>query len=331
MSLFALIDAFASLAREVAPPARVAAARGLLALPGAEAALVYALDQPARRTTALQIARVHVADAPGASWHLTALQWMRVAGATWQESASFCADVAWSARQEGRRACPPGPAAFTAHAPDPITARTLRHLYLAGLRYEFRCADIQAVLPRESHALDPYTRALGVFAALGRSQSTGVTAMHRLLDHPAAAADPKVAHAVLHGLWLGERLPHQGELMLAVLRLEPFARREDPLALSREARAWRKVGDLDAALECVERAFGLLPPASLDLHADLVRERGLITIARDLQMPGPRQERGSSRHTPGSSKAASVVAGQDAGGRRRWALDLAPCSADFPG
>ncbi|MFF1482127.1 hypothetical protein ACFVYD_32015 [Streptomyces sp. NPDC058301] len=259
MSLFALIDAFAALPLDATPPARAAAARAMLALPGAEAALVYALDQPSRRAAALQIACVHVRDAPGASWQLTALQWMRVAGATWQESASFCADVAWSARQEGRPASRPGPGALTAHAPaPPLTARTLRHLYLSGLRYEFRCADIQAVLPRDSSGLDPYTRALGVFAALGQSQSTGVEAMHRLLDAPAAAADVKTAHAVLHSLWLGERLPRQGELMLAVLRLPPLADREDPLALYREARAWRRLGDLDSALECVERAFGLL-------------------------------------------------------------------------
>jgi len=170
----------------------------------------------------------------------------------------------------------------TTKYPDPITARTVRHLRLTALRYEFQCKAIQDELAQDDR-LDPYTEALAIFAALGLSQPAGIPAMHRLLDDPAAAREPKVLHTLLHGLWLGENLDRGAELTLDLLLRPPFDERQDPIALYREARARRRMGQLDRALTTIEQAIDVLPAGSPDVHADLVRERGLITLARDLR------------------------------------------------
>ncbi|MEV8410409.1 hypothetical protein AB0R12_32910, partial [Streptomyces niveus] len=62
----------------------------------------------------------------------------------------------------------------------------------------------------------------------------------------------------------------------------PFDTGRDPIALFRMAGALRRLGRCDEGLAAIDRALDLLPPGDLTVHADLVRERSLIAVARDL-------------------------------------------------
>ncbi|MGW1194515.1 tetratricopeptide repeat protein [Streptomyces sp. NPDC002536] len=204
--------------------------------------------------------------------------------ATWQESAEVCADVAWKTRTTGDSVLLMlRPEQITQPAPDPITGRAHRHLYLAGLRYDFRCPSIEALFDRMPPSvvsrLDVYSRAMWAFALLGQSRTDGV----ELMDTVLAEADdhPKTLQVLLHGLWLGHRLPGREERMLQLLDRPPFAERTDPIALFRKAAALRALGSYRKALDAIDRALDLLPPGDVAVHADLVRERSLITAADD--------------------------------------------------
>ncbi|MER5782641.1 tetratricopeptide repeat protein [Streptomyces mobaraensis] len=204
--------------------------------------------------------------------------------ATWQESAEVCADIAWQARATGTSALLVlRPEQITDPVSDPVIARAHRHLYLAGLRYDFRCPSIEALFdrmpPAVVHHLDVYSRALWAFALLGQSRTGGFAVMDQVLD--GADDHPKVLQVLLHGLWLGHRLPDREERMLRLLDRPPFADRTDPVALFREAAALRGLGNYRKALDIIDRALDLLPPGDPSVHADFVRERSLITAAGD--------------------------------------------------
>ncbi|MCC3778737.1 tetratricopeptide repeat protein [Streptomyces sp. UNOB3_S3] len=204
--------------------------------------------------------------------------------ATWQESADACADLAWQARTTGSSALLVlRPEQITSPGPDPVTARAHRHLYLAGLRYDFRCPSIEALVhrmpPSVVDRLDAYSRAMWAFALLGQSRTDGFVLMDEVLVE--AGDHPKTLQVLLHGLWLGHRLPGREERMLRLLDLPPFAGRADPIALFRKAAALRGLGNYRKALEAIDQALDLLPPGDPAVHADLVRERSLITAAHD--------------------------------------------------
>ncbi|MDX3855662.1 hypothetical protein [Streptomyces sp. AK02-01A] len=207
-------------------------------------------------------------------------------GATWQESADVCGDVAWQARAGGHSALLLlEPEQITRPSTEPVTARTYRHVYLGTLRYDFRCRTIETLLHAlpdgAADELDCYSHALGVFALLGQSRTTGYVGMEQVLGE--AGDHVKTLHVLLHGLWLGHRLPGREEHMLRLLARPPFAARADPIALFREAAARRGLGQHHRALEAIDRALDLLPPGDAAVHADLVRERSLITAAHDWQ------------------------------------------------
>ncbi|MFB7270784.1 hypothetical protein [Streptomyces sp. NPDC056244] len=207
-------------------------------------------------------------------------------GATWRESAEVCADVAWQARADGHSALLLlDPEQIARPGADPVTARTYRHVYLGTLRYDFRCRTIETLLhtlpAQVVDELDCYSRALGVFALLGQSRTTGYAGMEQVLAE--AGDHAKTLHVLLHGLWLGHGLPGREEHMLRLLARPAFASRSDPIALFREAAARRGLGQHRQALESIDRALDLLPPGDTAVHADLVRERSLITAAHDWQ------------------------------------------------
>ncbi|WP_235990966.1 hypothetical protein [Streptomyces ureilyticus] len=52
--------------------------------------------------------------------------------------------------------------------------------------------------------------------------------------------------------------------------------------LFRVVGALRRLGRYDEGLAAIDRALDLLPPGDITVHADLVRERSLVTAARDL-------------------------------------------------
>ncbi|MGW6742846.1 hypothetical protein ACWGDX_19340 [Streptomyces sp. NPDC055025] len=207
-------------------------------------------------------------------------------GATWRESAEVCADVAWQARADGHSALLLlDPELITRPARNPVTARTYRHVYLGTLRYDFRCRTIESLLhtlpTQVVDGFDCYSRALGVFALLGQSRTSGYVGMERVLAE--AGDHAKTLHVLLHGLWLGHGLPGREEHMLRLLARPAFASRSDPIALFREAAARRGLGQHNRALEAIDRALDQLQPGDTAVHADLVRERSLITAAHDWQ------------------------------------------------
>ncbi|MFI0743014.1 tetratricopeptide repeat protein [Streptomyces sp. NPDC021100] len=222
--------------------------------------------------------------ASGAGWPDVLAGLLGDIDATWQESAEVCSDIAWQARATGTSALLAVRAEqITDPVADPVIARAHRHLYLVGLRYDFRCPSIEALFelmpPEVVGRLDVYSRALWAFALLGQSRTDGFEMMDRVLVD--AGDHPKVLQVLLHRLWLGHRLPGREERMLGLLDRPPFADRTDPVALFREAAALRGLGNYRKALDVIDRALDLLPPGDPAVHADFVRERSLITAADD--------------------------------------------------
>lgn len=219
-------------------------------------------------------------------WPVRLAQDLRELGADWQESAEVCADAAWAARAAGRSVLGLlSPDEITAADLDPVTARTYRHLYLSALRYDFRCATLQAFveqLPSSAVSkLDCYSRALYAFALLGQSRPEGLALMDEVLAE--AGQHTKTLHVLLHGLWLGHDLDHGAERLLALSAQPAFGTAgTDPIVLFRVAGALRRLGRYDEGLAAIDRALDLLPPGDITVHADLVRERSLIAAARDV-------------------------------------------------
>ncbi|WP_343242188.1 hypothetical protein [Streptomyces sp. SID9727] len=219
-------------------------------------------------------------------WPTLLAEALREIEATWQESAEVCADIAWQARAAGNSALVAlTPEHVTAASPDPVIWRTYRHLYLTGLRYDFRCRDIESLMNKVPVSVlneDPYSEALYAFSRLGQSRSDGLAVLHRVLV--AAPDHPKTLHVLLHGVWLGTFLPGRAPLLLMLVGLLPKGGLDDPIALFRMASARRALGHYPEALTAIDHALELLPPGELAVHADLVRERALITTAHDLAL-----------------------------------------------
>lgn len=121
----------------------------------------------------------------------------------------MCADAAWAARSAGRSVLGLlSPEDVLATHRDPITTRTLAHLYLSALRFDFRCPTLQRLVEQLAQTarqpLDCYTRALYAFALLGQSRPEGLMVMDEVLAM--AEEHPKTLHVLLHGLWLGQDL-----------------------------------------------------------------------------------------------------------------------------
>ncbi|MEW1794637.1 hypothetical protein [Streptomyces niveus] len=219
------------------------------------------------------------------SWPERLAEDLRELGADWRESAQVCADAAWTARSTGHSVLTlMSPEQVAAPGQDAITARAFRHLYLSALRYDFRCRALQAFveqLPAGTRtSLDCYSLALYAFALLGQSRPEGLALLDEVL---AAAGDhAKTRHVLLHGLWLGQDLDRGAERLLALSSGPPFDTGTDPIALFRMAGALRRLGRYDEGLTAIDQALDLLPPGDLTVHADLVRERALISAARDI-------------------------------------------------
>ncbi|MFF2941326.1 hypothetical protein ACFVSQ_15940 [Streptomyces niveus] len=232
------------------------------------------------------------------SWPARLAEDLRELGADWRESAQICADAAWRARAAGHSVLGLlAPEQVRAAGLDPVTERTCLHLYLSALRYDFRTRAIQEFveqLPSGVRAsLDCYSRALYAFALLGQSHDAGLAVMDEVLAE--AGDHAKTRHVLLHGLWLGQDLDRGAKRLLALSTGPPFDTGNDPIALFRAAGALRRLGRYDEGLTAIDRALDLLPPGDITVHADLVRERSLIAIARDLhQRPQAHTEGGTA-------------------------------------
>ncbi|MFF2657409.1 hypothetical protein ACFVUH_08585 [Kitasatospora sp. NPDC058032] len=257
--------------------------RGLLDAPGIDSALATALCREALRPAALEVARAMVEKTidQGEPWTHAAAFWLSRARADWQTSARVCSNLAWYARTRNNSADsgPSGTNRLRTQGTDPVYAQALRHLQLVGLRFDFRCraiTDLADDAPAGQRSRwDPYTRALHAFALLGQSGPEGLTAMRDCLEE--AGDNPQVVHALLHGLWLGDGLPDQAEEILR-LAASPALAGDDPVRLFRSATALRMLGRRDQALAAIDAAMEHLGPNAPGFHADLVRERSLITL-----------------------------------------------------
>lgn len=247
--------------------------------------MTYALDSE-RAEALARTASAAVEAITGSEWPTLLAESLREMGATWQESADVCADVAWRARAAGNSALVVlTPEHVTDASPDPVIWRTYRHLYLSTLRYDFRSRDIESLMNKMPVSVlneDPYSEALYGFSRLGQSRSDGLAVLHRVLV--AAHGHPKTLHVLLHGVWLGTFLPGRAPLLLMLVGLLPNGGLDDPIALFRMASARRSMGHYPEALTAIDHALELLAPGELTVHADLVRERALITTAHDLAL-----------------------------------------------
>ncbi|MBT3152391.1 hypothetical protein HTV45_16155 [Streptomyces sp. CHD11] len=238
------------------------------------------------RAAALHKARGRATAAPDdPSWPLHLAEDLRGIRADWKTSAEVCADAAWAARSAGRSVLGLlSPEDVLATDRDPITARTLAHLYLSALRFDFRCPTLQRLVEHLAETarqpLDCYTRALYAFSLLGQSRPEGLTVMDEVLTE--AEEHPKTLHVLLHGLWLGQDLDHGAERLLALSSRPALATGTDPIVLFRVAGALRRLGRYDEGLGAIDRAIDCLPPGDTSVHADLVRERSLTCAARGL-------------------------------------------------
>ena len=247
--------------------------------------MTYALDSE-RAEALARTASAAVEAITGSEWPTLLAESLREMGATWQESADVCADVAWRARAAGNSALVGLPPEHVTDAsPGPVIWRTYRHLYLSTLRYDFRSRDIESLMNKMPVSVlneDPYSEALYGFSRLGQSRSDGLAVLHRVLV--AAPGHPKTLHVLLHGVWLGTFLPGRAPLLLMLVGLLPNGGLDDPIALFRMASARRSMGHYPEALTAIDHALELLAPGELTVHADLVRERALITTAHDLAL-----------------------------------------------
>ncbi|MFF2378361.1 hypothetical protein ACFVUW_28625 [Streptomyces xiamenensis] len=280
-------DATAALAAYARLPStavwdRRAAARRLLHSPNLHAVLERAAFLAPTREAVLDIAAHDVADHFDGPWTERAEYWAELIRPSWQESAHFCADLAWKARAAGSSTLVHLTADQALGDERTLTSRTRLHLYGLGLRYDFRCAALADLFTRRGRPadLDPFSRSLHAFALLGRSDQDGLHLIDPLMEE--SADHPKVAHALLHGLWLGHDLPEQPHRILALLDRPPFTRGPDAVALFRKAAALRRLRRFEEALAAISQAMEALPPgADPSVHGDLVRERALILIARE--------------------------------------------------
>ncbi|MEU1334885.1 hypothetical protein [Streptomyces sp. NPDC005865] len=259
-----------------------AALSSLLERPDIDDVLAGALVSHPLRSAALTVVRDKVrrsVDAD-AAWPREAAHWLGLAGADWSTSAAFCAPLAWYARARRNSAVrhlSDPPRSSGRGGPGRSHDTVLRHLHLVGLRYDFRCRTMLDSLHRmpagDAHS-DPYTRSLKAFALLARSDPSGLAAAERSLAE--AGDNLQVCHALLHGMWLGHDLPEQARHILD-LAARPAFPPDDPIMLFRTATALRKLGRRREALAAIDDAVEGLDPCQPEVHADLVRERTLIT------------------------------------------------------
>ncbi|MEV8334288.1 hypothetical protein [Streptomyces niveus] len=277
------LDSFTRLPAEATFPRRTAA-RKLLQRPDIHTLLLQSATTPTGRQAAFDIAHTDIEDHLDQAWTRNVEAWIELLHASWQESAHLCSNTAWAGRQAGSSVLGHLTLDRVLRTPaSSTTARTRLHLYALALRYDFRCRSIQELFDQHTtpvRELDPFSRALHTYALLGQSNPAALDLIAPLL----ADADdhPKVAHALLHGLWMGEDLPNQPREMLTLLERPVFAARPDGIALFRKARALRRLRRLDEALTAINDAMEHLAPGTdASVHSDLVRERSLIIAARE--------------------------------------------------
>jgi tetratricopeptide (TPR) repeat protein len=219
----------------------------------------------------------------GENWVPRALEWVDRIAPTWQRSARFCDDLAQEARLLNSSALlHVRPERLQDEDPREPRGRGLYHVYLASLRRDSRFRQIERVLEGgrvRVAQLDPYCQALYAFALLGQNRPEGIAYLERALE--VGENDRKVLRVLLHGLGSATRLPDQAERILALLNETGLGSETYAMPQYYRAVALRSLGDYDQAMEAVDQGLLFLGPDEFELHADLLRERGLILAERD--------------------------------------------------
>jgi len=221
--------------------------------------------------------------AAGDDWVKTAVAWLEEGEATWQESASVCAEVGFRA--------------YLADKPDPVTpeliksrgpltagGRALLHLHLIALRMAYRWEAMEECLMTTGvpvEELDPYSRVYHVFALLAQNHPSGLDEMAKLLS--VAGDDYRVNLSLVEGLRLSRGMTDQAERMLELLARPALAMSKSPDPLYRKAFALRKLGRYDEALQIADECLQKLSPLQVQDRVRILQERDLILAEQTIQ------------------------------------------------
>jgi tetratricopeptide (TPR) repeat protein len=221
--------------------------------------------------------------AEGNAWVLTAVDWLAEGEATWQESATVCAEVGFRA--------------YLADRPDPITiemiksagpltvrGRALLHLHLIAIRLAYRweaMEDCLASVGVPIKDLDPYSRVYHVFALLAENHPSALTEMAELLA--VAGDDYRVNLSLLEGLRLSRGIPDSAQRMLDLLNGPALSSSRSPDPLYRKAYALRKLGRYDEALRVADECLQRIPPLQVQDRVRIVQERELILAEQAIE------------------------------------------------
>lgn len=216
-------------------------------------------------------------------WIVDLADVVAVAGLPTEVLRTVASELAWLARVAGQRMPDRSDRQRCEHAVDPELARlALAYVHGQRLKADYRFVAL-AEASREWLAQfpdDSLIRALAAFGALGARQDSGPPLLERALAAP--DCDVQTRLVTLQGLWFAAHLPDQPARMIQ-LSDEMIGRGEDPHSLYYwRASALRRLGRLDDATACIDRAIDLLPVGMTTWHQDYVRERELITTTRFL-------------------------------------------------
>jgi tetratricopeptide (TPR) repeat protein len=92
----------------------------------------------------------------------------------------------------------------------------------------------------------------------------------------ASDADKRSRHAALMGMWIGQHVEDQAELMLRLCAQMISEGQDDSTLYFRRSRAFARQRKYEAALDDIYRAMEMLGPDQNDIHQDYVRELQII-------------------------------------------------------
>jgi tetratricopeptide (TPR) repeat protein len=247
----------------------------------------------------------------GQEWMETAVAWLDLGGATWQESAGGCAEVGFQAYLADK---PDMISLSVIKGRDPLSVagRALLHLHLVALRLAYRWEDMEQCLTSLDatiQELDPYSRAYHVFALLAENHPDGQAEMNALLD--VAEDDYRVTLSLVEGLRLSRGVPDQAEQMLRLLSGPAMTRSTSPDPLYRKAFALRKLGRYEEALRVVDECLQRISPLQVRDRVRIVQERDLILAEQTIREQAEAARRAADDQVRAAAhELEQLVAGQ---------------------
>ncbi|MEU4576346.1 hypothetical protein [Nonomuraea sp. NPDC023979] len=133
---------------------------------------------------------------------------------------------------------------------------------------------------------DALIRAFAAYAALGLRHPDALNLYRQSID--ASDADQVSRHVCLDGLWMGDHITDQAQLLLDLSGYMIGRGEGGGNLYFRRARAFSRLGDTERARFDVYRAIDMLPPGNNAIHQDYVREMQIISTRADLEEAGRR-------------------------------------------